>query len=883
MLMLPTPVGTTYIPGSAQIDGADFDDLKRRDPFGYGGPVTVARKLGPGATLTARYRVRIDPVLPDATLLVARGAVSSMEIGEFDLPEAKILVSSSPCFGEEQTRFDVCYFGGAHAERALAEEEIKPGQILRLRLQGCNVGTAYAREVRAKFELPAGLMYTPGSLCVDGQAFPDPDGALSVDLAEIEPTGSRVVEFLAAVTSPALNGYLLPIVATLQWAESSRVFTRSLNVVSKPRFSPTRTRLLRESSSICEPNETVEYTITVLNDGTIAAEGVLLTLRADHRLERLEAYEGAQRLEIKDGKIILGLCRPHVLRTVCISARVSSPLADGTEICLDATAAAADCVPYEFAPQVTLVRSRPRFVSTSSFLRLQLNEAIRPDHVCTVVARIRNEGNDRAADVCIAMRHSPELRLETVEGATRDGAQIILGDMDPGEFREVTIHFRLIHSVPQAFAMEVHASIVGRSLAPVVLDPVTIETYAEANFLEAASLVSAPRDVVDAGGELCYTLSLRNTGDGMAQRLQISVEQPNATTYVPRSTSVNGRTLLDHNGASLLWSEQGLTLNDIAPDVEVTVSWLSIVNMPLPVDTFIHAKATIAYDTSHGYDIVAKPVAVHSAPLFSLAASDLPFSITGTPAQRMRRSLPVPPALPRNIVSGTFVDRPEAVVALEARSALRLVTEFSQERLERTLQFLNEVSGGALLTHLFALRAFFPGAADASPRLDVLLEGERAGLRRIVDGLYVKLRSAELQLVNEDLEDGPFRETTLHLLGGLTDEQAVGMSSQRSGILRIVGMFDPSQASWLAAQLDEAPLGGVEPWYALAHLLGERVEYDDFQSDCMGAYRTALIEQLGSFLAQPVGIFHSALLSGEFAKLDEALRELLASFKVPVG
>ena len=89
VLVMPTPVGTTYIPGSAQIDGADFDDQKRREPFGHGNPLTVTRKLGPGASLAVQYRACIDAAVLDGEKIVARAAVSSAEIGEFEPPRRR--------------------------------------------------------------------------------------------------------------------------------------------------------------------------------------------------------------------------------------------------------------------------------------------------------------------------------------------------------------------------------------------------------------------------------------------------------------------------------------------------------------------------------------------------------------------------------------------------------------------------------------------------------------------------------------------------------------------------------------------------------------------------------------------------------------------------
>jgi hypothetical protein len=106
------------------------------------------------------------------------------------------------------------------------------------------------------------------------------------------------------------------------------------------------------------------------------------------------------------------------------------------------------------------------------------------------------------------------------------------------------------------------------------------------------------------------------------------------------------------------------------------------------------------------------------------------------------------------------------------------------------------------------------------------------------------------------------------------------MVSQRSGVMRIVGLFDPSRAASFLDHLADAPLGSVAPWYALAHLLGESLECDGFHAEHMGTYRAALIAELGALVSQPVETFHRALASRESTHLDTALHDLLESFEV---
>ncbi|HTV74358.1 MAG TPA: hypothetical protein VME66_11750 [Candidatus Acidoferrales bacterium] len=897
VLVMPTPIGTTYVPGTIQIDGVDFDDQKRREPFGHANPVTVASKLGPGATLNVQYRARIDALLGDGTPIVARASVGSREISEFDLPIAMVPVTSLASFDGDETRFEVVRPDGVPVP-----DEIGPGQHIQLRLLAHNTGTSVARDVTAQLDLPAGLTFARGSLRVDGQAFPDREKVTTVALGDVEAHASTSVEALAVVTSPAPNGRTLPITAKLRWSTGTRSFDRSLVIASEPRFSPSRTRLTRLSPPVLEPGETAHYLLTLLNDGTTVAEPTA-TFRFGETLQDVEVREAGDARTLSGATLALGPLEPQMPRALTITGTVCSPIADGTDIHVGVSLSAPDCASLDLEAPVTQVRSRPRFVPSSSYLRLQTNEALRPDRVCAVLINLRNEGNDRARGVRVALRYSPELRLETVEGATRDGSQIVIGDIEPGETHQATVHLRLVHLVPRGFAATVDGSVVGRGLPPIILETTTITTTAEPNFSDGATLVSSPRDAVDAGAELGYTLALRNTGDGAAQRLVIKVQRPNSTAYVPCSTSVNGVALQDQNGTSLLWSDQGLALTDVAPGVEIIVGWLAIVNTPLPADTVIRTKAEITYDNGGSYTTEAAPIVVRSAPAFPVTSTDLPFSVAGAAAysigagsverlpggdRPMRRVLALTPnANEKNDVIDAAPLEGGVVLAtppernVSPAPALQLVAEFSPERLDRTLRFLDEADFGALLTHLFALRAFFPDVSSGSAHLDTLLEAQRVALRNTLDRLFVTLRLPRFKLSAKELESQASRDATWHLLAGLADERSVRPIPESTGAARMSTTIDSVRSEALAKQVADAPLGGAAPWYALAHLLGESLDYGETSSTRMGIYRNDLIETLGAFTQRPVTAFHKALTSERFPHLDAALRDVLHLLRVP--
>jgi hypothetical protein len=401
-------------------------------------------------------------------------------------------------------------------------------------------------------------------------------------------------------------------------------------------------------------------------------------------------------------------------------------------------------------------------------------------------------------------------------------------------------------------------------------------------------LLPTPRETVDAGAELSYVLALRNTGDGLAEELVLKVSPSDAVTYVPGSTLINDRVLPDYAGSSLLWSERGLVLNAVAPGVDIRIEWRSIVKAPLPTGTLIHATASVACDEADLNRIEAADVVVHSMPVFSINVGELPFTIAALAPQRtsveshasfssvvepdMHRMLPL--LAKKHVVTGRFAPLHEG-----ADTQLHLVTEFSQERLDRTFRFLKDTDFCSLFTHLLVLRAFFPGIADGSPQLDTLLESARAVLHEALDRLFIKTRIPGYAITNEDMEDESSREKIRQLFVSLIHERSTGIVPQRKRVVRIISPINSSQMEALATHLEAAPLGSVVPWYALAHLLGEVLECDGFQAGHIGAYRDALIETMNTFIPSPVCMFHHALTAEKFPRLGEALGNVLSSFQ----
>jgi uncharacterized repeat protein (TIGR01451 family) len=619
VVVLPVPDRTSYVGGSARIDGREVTiDERGGDPFGFGNATIASTALAAGATLVVEYRARIDSPLDDNTRIVLGGAVASSETAEFELARAELTVRSSSRFDTDATRLVVD-----------APSEVEPGRRVRVALIAENAGTCAAEDVRVRLTLPEGLRYAPGSRAVDGRSAGETETPGAFVFPRID-AGRRVEAAIDAyVVSPAVDGTPLPIAGSLQWGTGTRTFERTLTIRSSPRFLESRNALTLDGPAQVSPASDVKATIRIANDGTAQATGVRIAIEADPALRLLRYADEGGEARVQPAGIDVGTLAPGASRTLTLAGTVASPIADRSAIRLRARLEN-DQTPAIALGQIELtVRSRPRFAPATSLLAYPGGEALRPSGHGDIHVVLVNEGTDTARDVRAQLEITHDARIEAVDGATRVGTTLLFGDVQPGARAEATVRLRMARLVARGTAITVNARLEAVGLLPLGLAPVTIPTVAEPRFDDGAVLRTQPSETVDAGEPLYVRLAVRNTGDGAASRLVVRGALPLYTAYLPGSTAVNEVPLLDVDGGSVLWSKGGLVLEDVDPGVEVIVRYGTVVNTPLAAGTLIDAHVDLGWDGGGTLTVSSPAVRVRSTPAFAVRASGLPFSVSG--------------------------------------------------------------------------------------------------------------------------------------------------------------------------------------------------------------------------------------------------------------
>jgi uncharacterized repeat protein (TIGR01451 family) len=876
VVIAPIPVDTTYVPGSARLNGRDFDRDASGLAFDRSYAPVVAPVLAANASLALTYRVRIGAPLSDGTVITVAASVASQESPAFALAPTALVVRSAPDFSDDRTALTL-----------EPSQDVRPGQRVAIAFIAWNGGTACADAITATLELPDGLAPVRGSAKIDGRPIPPRrKDALTFELGRIDSENRAELRLEAIVATPLPDASVLPVAAHIEWqpagATSSRQIERSVTVRSEPALGARRNGLWTATGQSVHPGDAIEAWVELANDGSAIASDVVLHVRAGDGLEDVRAFDKANRLQIEGDALDLGSLEPNATRRISLRARVRSPLPDRSEVRLGAAVHCRELGETSLGEVRWTIDSHPRFVAETSRVERADDEIVRPNQVAEVDVTLLNAGTDVAHDVRLRLYVSPEARLESVDGAAREKSSLVFGEIAPGRNARARLGIRLLRGLAKEFPVTVDAVLTARAMLPVQLDRLTIETAAEPDF-SIATLSSEPFDLIDVGETIDWTLHVRNGGDGPARRLRISIERPQTLIYVPNTTTVNDVPVRD-SGATPAFASGGIALNDVDPGVEATIRWRDVVNNGLAAGESLTVEARCEYDGDRVDSIVSNPLKVRATPAFANAIAGLPFGLDGMigPASAAnarslpeRRFLELPPATPvasgngselalesSIYASGADVHEGTVVDALSARTGTAV--SFSPDGAERVRRFLAQAKFDGLVTHLFAIRAFLPDAIGSANCGS--LTAVRDALREELDRLFIKLRLPNYALAERDVETPSLRGGVKRLAYEATIANGTPVDPPQ-GALTLRGSFDPGELDDAAERLEAAPLASAIPWALLARLLPDRDER-------FARYRALLVRCLDDASSLDPAEFLEAVQHRADAGLDAALDEL---------
>jgi len=878
VVVSPIPEHTRYVPNSARVNGREIE-RELGQPFDRAHAPIVTPVLAASASSTLVYRVEIASPLHDGTPIVAFAQIASQETPAFELAPASLVVRSTPDFDDDRT---TCAVEPAY--------DVRPGQRVTMSLCAFNAGSAAAENVTAVLELPDTLVPVRGATLIDGRPIKEArkKESLTFDLGRVDADERVDLQCEAIVISPLPDGSTIEVAATLSWEpargdDSQRRFERTIAVHSEPALPSRRNAITRSHGEVVKPGEEVEASVIVANEGSTSATDGVLHLRVDPALDEVRLTEKSSRVALDGDTAEIGTVDPYSQRRFVLRARVRAPYADRSELRVGASVHTRELGETALGEVSWRVDSHPSFTPQSSHLRLESEEVLRPNQLADVAVRLANVGSDVAHNVRVRLYISPEARLETVDGATREKSKLVFGEIGPGATAQARLGLRLLRSLAKEYPVTVDGVITADAMLPVPLDRLTIATTAEPDF-SVGTLRSEPIDVVDVGETIEWSLHVRNGGDGPARRVQIFCAQPESLIYVPNSTTVNDVPIRDVGALSALASERGIVLNDVDPGVEATIRFRDVVHNGLPAGSAIVRVATVHYDGERRDEMTSNELKVRATPVFANAIPGLPFGLDGMigPAfgggQKMLtedRFMELPPATPvaqngegpGRIAAAEYPalaagsSNGEMVDGVLGADRVGVAVTFTADRHARVLRFLDEARFDGLVTHLFALRAFFPEAiSDAHVGA---VASMRDMLRVETDHLFIKLRLPSYVIAPRDIETPSMRATLERLLHDL--HGARGTPAEAPGATVVLrGSYDPQEIADLGDRLADAELAGALPWAILARFLPDG-------SAQFAHYRSMLVSRLDSLSDAENAEFLDALQRRRDVALDAAL------------
>lgn len=888
VVILPAPEHTTYLNRSARIDGRVVNG-NEGEAFDYDSAIVVSEKLAPGQTVLVEYQSTIDAPLVDGTRIKVIGSVGSRETAEFAISSAEIVVSSPVDFEGEDTALTV-----------LADDAVTPGMRVPMILRALNTGTGIAERVQMSFDLPRGLVYSPGSAHVDGQPVADDSiPQLTFTLSSIPAGHMAEVGIAATVAVPTSTETALPISATLRWKNGERSFSRRLAVRVAPRFSRARNFVVADRG-VAQAREDVTFLVHVYNDGTAPESNVRLRLIPGLHLTDIRVAEGNGETLPYAQAMDLGVVSPHQERIFSVIAKIASKVPDRSSASLGAVIEHDDGA-VDLGTATMIVRSRPTVESVEWELVTQ--EPLRPNRSVDAVVRVRNSGSDVLRDTRLVLTLPPELAVERAVDARRDRDGLSFGDIPAESTHEARITLRLNRAVSFNRTLTLDAWLHAKGVAPVQFKALELTTYSQAQFAQSAQVMAIPSESVNAGERLYYEMRLRNDGDGPAERLTIRVVPTNLAVYVPASTTINGMPITDDAGASPLWSARGLVLADVNPSVELRIRWEMIVMSPLAAGTALDTRAIFEWGDGTTFAAAAPTVRVQSMPSLTESTAGTPLSIARIfpveqpvyevpPLPPMEEAKPAalePPAAPPRAIAEIVAEKAPALQAPEQPAAVEapeiatpvLYIDFTAERLTHTLKMLERSdSAGGLVAHLFAMRMLFPeNAVNAPPTLNETFATASRAMRAPLEKLFVRLRMPRLQLTGKDLEDRESRDALRNLLNDIVFAPHALPQAPTAGIVRVEGAIELDVVRSLLPELDAAPVGAVTPWLINAQLLGTTIYHDGVKTDVLENYRSELLSVLTVLNELPLEEFHRVLTTSQNPGLDDALAQVIDALR----
>ncbi|CAI6033641.1 DUF7507 domain-containing protein [Cohnella sp. JJ-181] len=562
------PAGTAFVTGSVLVNGVPVPAASPSGGIQLG-------SLAPGGTATVAFSVTVVSVPSPAQ--IGNQATVSFTSGAFSAVTFSNLVLT-PVFQPVIS-----------AAKSASTANATLGDTVTYTLAVSNAGN-YPATTTLTDTLPAGTVFVPNSVIVDGFPIPGTDPGTGIALGPIEAGGTRTVTFSVVVdTLPSPQQLVNQGTAAYSFTlPDTRTLTGSVvsNVVTIPVSAPNIAVFKSTPTTTTSLGDTVTYTTVIANNGIAGVSNVIFTdpfPAGTAFVPGSLTVDGVPRPAANPATgVSIATIAPGTTATVAFDVIVTSLPSSQTLVnqsTVSFTSGAFSGVTFSntvTTPVFIPILSAAKSASTAN--------ATVGDTVAYTIA-ISNTGN-YPADITVTDNIPAGTSLVPnsvlVNGQPVAGADPSAGVLVPGVATSATVVFSVvIGTLPpgqllsnQASATYVYTLPDGRTFGGSFVSnqlavPVSSPNVGVAKIASAADVV--------VGDNLVYTVAIQNNGIETVNNVLLNDPTPAGSTFVAGTVVVDG---VPRPAAN---PEAGISLGSIAPGASVIVSYtVNVISLPVP-------------------------------------------------------------------------------------------------------------------------------------------------------------------------------------------------------------------------------------------------------------------------------------------------------------
>ncbi len=399
--------------------------------------------------------------------------------------------------------------------------------------------------------IPAWTTYVPNSTTINGVVQSDSNGTsrlvYGLSIGNVSFDASKTVSFKVQINTPISNGRVIPNssrVTTDKLVNPIQGTTVSTTVISLPNLT------IRKSAATSgnAPGDTITYSLVYGNTGSDTATSFSVIDTVPGNTTYLAGSVTGTGASFNTNRITV--TRPTLAvydtgNVVTFKVRVNSPLPAGNTIILNKAYAAASNATTVSDTESVNIYAKPNYASSSkTHVDVDGGFAVPADTIYYTIT-VRNTGTANASTVTVTdtVPQHVTILTSTINPSASVSGRIITFNpfaVNVGDSVQLTYNVQIDSTIPNQVAAINRAFIRGNGDSVEVTD-----SFMPVNRPLMTMTKSANRTTAKPGDTIVYSITYSNIGTAPATFVTVTDVQPDNTTYVPNSVSINNNPKTD--------------------------------------------------------------------------------------------------------------------------------------------------------------------------------------------------------------------------------------------------------------------------------------------------------------------------------------------------